>query len=58
MTIIFKDGVYMVNAEQTDRTELIKEMALAIHQLSHDNESGEYKTPIFDCPPDIVSKMS
>lgn len=58
MTIIFKDGVYTVNAEQTDRTELIKEMALAIHQLSHENAYGDYKELTFDCPPDIVSKMS
>lgn len=47
MTIIFKDGVYTVNSEQSDRTELVKEMALAIHQLSHE-ESGDYKSPSFE----------
>ena len=47
MTIIFKDGVYKVNAESTDSTELIKEMALAIHQLSYE-ESGDYKAPTFE----------
>ena len=47
MTIIFKDGVYTLHAEQTDSTELIKEMALAIHQLSHE-ECGDYMAPTFD----------
>ena len=48
MTIIYMDGVYHVNAESTDSTELIKEMALAIHQLSQDNAPGDHKTPTFE----------
>lgn len=47
MTIIYKDGVYTVNAEQTDCTELIREMALAIHQLSCE-ESNNFKTTVFE----------
>ena len=47
MTIIFKDGVYTVNAEHTDKTELINEMALAIHQFSHE-EIGDYKAPTLE----------
>ena len=48
MILIYKDGEYTVSAEHTDRTELIKELTLCIHQLSNDDASGDYKAPTFD----------
>ena len=48
MILIYKDGVYTMHAEHEDRAELIKELALCIHQLSHNDVSGDYKAPTFD----------
>lgn len=47
MVITFIDGIYNVSAESKDRTELIKEMSLAINMLAEEAD-GDYKPSTFD----------
>ena len=44
MVITFIDGVYTVNAESKDSTELIKEMSLAINMLANENNEDYTET--------------